>query len=65
LIKEESNKDKENLRRKDQIEILEIKISCSQTKNTVEGHSSKLEQVGDRYSELKNKIQIKEKHKKS
>jgi hypothetical protein len=31
----------------------------------VEGHSSKLEQVEDRISELKDKIKIKEKTKKS
>jgi hypothetical protein len=47
-IKEELNKDMENFRRKNQTEILEIKIPFSQTKNTVEGHSSRLKQVEDR-----------------
>jgi hypothetical protein len=45
----------ENLRRKNQTEILEIKSPYSQTKNTVEGHSSRLEQVEDRISELEDK----------
>jgi hypothetical protein len=49
----------ENLRRKNQTEILEIKSPYSQTKNTVEGHSSTLEQVEDRISELKDKMEIK------
>jgi hypothetical protein len=52
----------ENLRKKDQIAILEIETSFSQTKNTVEGHSNGLEQVEDRISELKGKIEIKEKN---
>jgi hypothetical protein len=43
--------DMENLRKKNQIE----------TQNTVEGHSRRLEQVKDRISELKDKIEIKEK----
>jgi chromosome segregation ATPase len=60
-IKEELNKDMENLRNKNQTEILEIKTPFSQTKNTVEGHFSRLEQVEDRISELKKKIKIKEK----
>jgi hypothetical protein len=30
-----------------------------ETQNTVEDHSSRLEQVGDRISELKDKIEIK------
>jgi chromosome segregation ATPase len=50
-IKEEVTKDMENLRKKNQTE----------TQNTVEGHSSRLEQVEDRVSELKDKIEIKEK----
>jgi chromosome segregation ATPase len=62
IIKEELNKDMENLSRKNQTEILEIKIPYSQTKNTLEGHSSRLEQVEDRLSELKDKIEIKEKN---
>jgi TolA-binding protein len=51
----------ENLRKKNQVEILEIKIPFSQTKNTVEGHSSRLEHMEDRISELKGKVEIKEK----
>jgi hypothetical protein len=43
----------ENLRKKNQTEILEIKSGFIQTKNTVEGHSSRLKQVEDRISELK------------
>jgi hypothetical protein len=39
-IKEELNKDMENLRQKNQTEILEIKSPFSQTKNIVEGHST-------------------------
>jgi hypothetical protein len=35
---------------KNQTEILEIKIPYRHTKNTVEGHSSRLEQVEDRTS---------------
>jgi TolA-binding protein len=41
----------ENLRKKNQAE----------TQNTVEGHSSRLQQVEDRISELRDKIEIKEK----
>jgi hypothetical protein len=43
-IKEELYKDRENLRKKNQTEILKIKSPFSKTKNTVEGHSSRLEQ---------------------
>jgi hypothetical protein len=45
-IKEEVTKDVENLRKKNQTE----------TQNTVEGYSSRLDQVEDRISELKDKI---------
>jgi chromosome segregation ATPase len=51
----------ENSREKNETEILEIKSPFSQTKNTVEGHSSRLEQVEDIISELEDKIKIKEK----
>jgi hypothetical protein len=51
-IKEEVTKDMENLRKKNQIE----------TQNTVGGHTNRLEQVEDRISELKGKIEIKEKN---
>jgi TolA-binding protein len=37
------------------------KKNQTETQNTVEGHSSKLEQVEDRISELKDKLEIKEK----
>jgi hypothetical protein len=55
----------ENLRKKNQTEILEIKSPFNQTGNTVEVHSSRAEPVEDRISELKNKIEIKKKQKKS
>jgi predicted nucleic acid-binding Zn-ribbon protein len=55
----------ENLRTKNQTEILEIKSPFSQTKNTVEGHSSRLEQVENRISELEDKIEIKEKNRRN
>jgi chromosome segregation ATPase len=54
------NKDIENHRKKNQIEILEIKSHFNQTTNTVEGHSRRL-QVEDRISELEDKIEIKAK----
>jgi dsDNA-specific endonuclease/ATPase MutS2 len=60
-MKEELKKYMENLRKKNQTEILEIKIPFSQIKNTVEGHSSRLEQVEDRISEPEDKIDTKEK----
>jgi hypothetical protein len=41
-IKEELSKDMENLRKKNETKILQIKIPFSQTKNTVEGHSRNL-----------------------
>jgi hypothetical protein len=47
--------------KKNQIEILEIKSPFSQTKNTVEGQCSRLEQVEIRITELKDKVEIKEK----
>jgi septation ring formation regulator EzrA len=55
----------ENLRKKNQTEIQEIKSPFSQIKMTMEGHSSRLEQVEDRISELKDKIHIKEKNRKN
>jgi hypothetical protein len=55
----------ENLRKKNQTEIQEIKSPFSQIKMTVEGQSSRLEQVEDRISELKDKIHIKEKNRKN
>jgi chromosome segregation ATPase len=51
----------ENSGKKNPIQILEIKSPLNQVKNTVEDHSSKLEQVEDRISGLKDKIDIKEK----
>jgi hypothetical protein len=61
-MKEEFNKDRENLRKKNQTEILERKISLNQIKNTVESHSSRLELMQDRISGLKEKIDIKQKN---
>jgi predicted nuclease with TOPRIM domain len=52
----------ENLRKKNQAEILEIKSPFSQTENTLEGHSNRLDQVEDRISELEDKIEIKGKN---
>jgi hypothetical protein len=42
-MKEEFNKDIENLKKKNQTEIPEIKRPLNQIKNTVESHSSRLE----------------------
>jgi chromosome segregation ATPase len=50
----------ENLRKKSNRNPRNKK-SLSQTKNTVKGHSSRLEQVEDRISALEEKIEIKEK----
>jgi predicted nuclease with TOPRIM domain len=60
-MKELLNKDMENLRKRIK-QILEIRSPFSQTKNTAEGHSSRLEQVEDRISELEDEIDIKEKN---
>jgi chromosome segregation ATPase len=60
-MKEKLNKDMENLRKKNETQILEIKSLFSQMKNTVVGQSSRLEQVEDRLSEVKDNIEIKEK----
>jgi hypothetical protein len=54
-MKEEINKDMKNIRKGKQTEILEIKISLNQIKNTEESHSSRLEQVKDRIAGLKTK----------
>jgi chromosome segregation ATPase len=64
-IEEELNKDMKNLKKKNQTEILEIKSPFSQTRNTVEGHFSRLEQVEDKISELKYKIDVKEKNRRT
>jgi chromosome segregation ATPase len=48
-------------KKKNQTELLEAKSSLSQNKNRVENHSSRLAQVEDRISGLKEKIEIKEK----
>jgi gas vesicle protein len=50
-VKEEVTHDMQNLRKKNQ----------TGTQNIMEGYSSRLEQLGDRISELEDKIQIKEK----
>jgi chromosome segregation ATPase len=49
------NKDLENLRKKNQTEILDINSPFSQTKTQWKGHSSRLEQVKDRISALEDK----------
>jgi DNA anti-recombination protein RmuC len=51
-IKEEFNRDMKELRKKKETEILNIKSLLNQIKDTVESHSSRLEQVEDRISEL-------------
>jgi hypothetical protein len=53
----------ENLRRKNQTEILEIKSPYSQTKNR--GYSSRPEQLEDRISELEDKVEIKDKNRRN
>jgi hypothetical protein len=58
------NKGRENLRKKNQTEILKIKNPFSQTKNTV-GHSNRLVQVEDKISEKEDNIEIKEKKQKN
>jgi chromosome segregation ATPase len=57
----ELNEDMGNLRKKNQTEILEIKSPFNEIKNTVKGHFWRLQQVEDRISGLKDKIEIKEK----
>jgi phosphatidate phosphatase PAH1 len=52
-IKDEETQEMENFRKKNETE----------TQNPVEGRSSRLEQVEDRISELKDKMKIKEKAK--
>jgi hypothetical protein len=56
-MKEEFNKDMENLRKKIQTKILEIKIPFNELKNTVEGHSNsknkwKTESQGSKIKEM-------------
>jgi hypothetical protein len=46
-------------------EELNIDSPFSQTKNTVLGHSRRLEQVEDRISELEDRIEIKEKNRRT
>jgi hypothetical protein len=62
-IKEQLNKDMENLRKKTQTEVLEIKIPLVKQKHSGR-HSSRLKQVEDRISELEGKMEIKEKKQK-
>jgi hypothetical protein len=64
-MKEELNKDMENLRKKESNRNPGNKIPLNQVKNTVEGNSSKLEQVEDKISELKDKIDIKEENRRN
>jgi peptidoglycan hydrolase CwlO-like protein len=51
-----------NFRKKNQTEILKIKNSFNQIKNKAESHSSRLEQVEDRISRFKDKIDFKVKN---
>jgi hypothetical protein len=51
----------ENLRKKNRTKILNINSPFRQTKKHSGRHFSRLEQVEDRVSELKDKIEIKEK----
>jgi hypothetical protein len=61
-VKEDFKKDMENFRKMNQREILEIHlILLNQIKTTVESFSSRLYQVEERISGLKNKIDINEK----
>jgi hypothetical protein len=55
-MKMEYNKDMDRLGKKNQTEKLEIKSPLNQLKNTVESHSSRLEQVEERISWFKDKI---------
>jgi hypothetical protein len=59
------SKDNENPRKKNHTEIWEIKSSFSQKTNAVQGHCTRLEQVEDKLSELKGKIEIKEKNRRN
>jgi chromosome segregation ATPase len=63
--KDELDKVMENFRTKNQMEILELESPFIQTENTVEGHSSILEQVEGRISELEDKIESKEKNRRN
>jgi hypothetical protein len=58
-MKEELNKDMENLRKKESNRSPGNKSHYSQVEKTVEDHSSILEKVEDRILELKDKIDIK------
>jgi hypothetical protein len=64
-MKEDFSKDMENLTRKNQTEILEIKSNLNQIKSTGENHSSRLEQVEDKSQDLKTKCILKKKQKNS
>jgi carbonic anhydrase len=58
-VKQKINKDVENLRKKNQTEILEIKSSLNEIKNTMEIQSVRLEEVEDRKSGFEDKIHTK------
>jgi predicted nucleic acid-binding Zn-ribbon protein len=64
-IKDKLDKVMENFRTKNQMEILEIESPFTQTENTVEGHSHRLEQAEGRISELEDKIESKEKNRRN
>jgi hypothetical protein len=54
-----------SLRKKNQSEILQIQSLFNQIKNTVEGHSSRPENVEDRILGMEHNIDIKEKTEKN
>jgi hypothetical protein len=60
-MKEEFSNNVENTTKMNQTEILEIKSSLNQIKNREKSHFSRLEEVKNRISGLKDKIDIKEK----
>jgi hypothetical protein len=60
-MKEEFSNNVENTTKMNQTEILEIKSSLNQIKNREKSHFSRLEEVENRISGLKDKIDIKEK----
>jgi archaellum component FlaC len=59
-MKEEFNKDMESLKKQNQTENWEIKgSSLSRIKNTIESHSSRMEQVENKISGFEDKLDIK------
>jgi predicted nucleic acid-binding Zn-ribbon protein len=59
-MKEEFNKDMESLKKQNQTKNWEIKgSSLSRIKNTIESHSSRMEQVENKISGFEDKLDIK------